>query len=81
MECRTLLRENKWGWEVRSLEGPGHGEDKLSSISPDLLELLLSLKLSCLTTVLQSYNKKNSLEADNTSGPSRGGMLEGTSKH
>lgn len=57
MEPRTLLRENKWGWEVRSLEGPGHAEDKLPSISPALLELLLSLKLSCLTTVLQSYNK------------------------
>ena len=59
---------------MRSLEGPRHAEDKLPSISPALLELLLSLKLSCLTTVLQSYNKENSLGADNTSGPSRGGM-------
>lgn len=77
MEPRTLLRENKWGWEVRSLKSPGHGEDKLASISPVLLELLLSPKLSCLTTALQSYNKENSLEADNTSGPSRGGVWEG----
>lgn len=44
----SLLRENKWDWEMRYLKIPEYKEEELSNVSPVLLAIPVSQATSCI---------------------------------